>query len=796
MKLSINWLQDYVSTDGISAKEYCDRMTDTGSKVEGYEDRGENIQKVVVGKILSIKKHPNADKLSICSVDIGDAAPVQIVTGATNVFEGAFVPAALDGAKLPDGHSIKTGKLRGELSCGMLCSISELGLDTHDMPNAPEDGILILDDSHKPGTDIRDALLINDTAVEFEITSNRPDCLSVIGLARESAASFDRPFRYTMLRPVALDDGDNIEKYLSVEIKAPDLCPRYAARVVKNVRIKPSPLWMRMRLRAAGVRPINNIVDITNYVMLEYGQPMHAFDYTCLDGSGIVVRTADNGENFRSLDDADHVLSSDMLVISDKKKAVALAGIMGGANSEITENTKTVVFESANFLGSSVRVTAKKQGMRTESSSRFEKGLDPENVLPALERACELVNMLDAGDVVGGIIDNYPGKKQPLTMELNAEKINAFLGTALTKAYMSDVLASLGFIVKGNLIEIPSWRSDIGCMADIAEEIARIYGYNNIKSTYIEAKMMQGKRSEKQAFELSMHELLCGMGLDEICTFSFISPKFYDRIKMPQGDPLRMSVTISNPLGEDTSIMRTTALPSMLDVLARNSNRSNPRAALYEIATVYIPRGEGELPDERRSLVVGFYGNGDFYTLKGMCENITSASRIGKCKYTASSENPAFHPGKCANITSPCGKTLGIAGEIHPAVAHEYDFDVPVYAAIIDFELLFELRGAEPEYTPLAKYPASTRDFSFVCDESLEVGTIEETMRKSGVKLLEDVKLFDIYRGAQTGEGKKSVSFRISLRAADRTLTDDEADKSTAKILSTLERELGIKIRS
>ena len=521
---------------------------------------------------------------------------------------------------------------------------------------------------------------------------------------------------------------------------------------------------MRMRLRAAGVRPINNIVDITNYVMLEYGQPMHAFDYACLDGSSIIVRNAKEGENFRSLDDVDHKLTSDMLVIADKNKAVALAGIMGGANSEITDSTKTVVFESANFLGASVRVTAKKQGMRTESSSRFEKGLDPENVLPALERACELVNLLDAGDVLPGIADIYPGKRDARVLPFEVEKINRLLATDLSTDYMAKVLTSLGFTVARDTVTVPSWRGDVEGMADLAEEIARIYGYNNIESAHFRANITQGKLTPKQAYEQSMHDLLCGMGLDEICTFSFISPKFYDRIRIPEEDAARRSITLLNPLGEDTSIMRTTALPSMLDTLARNNNHSNPRAALYEIATVYIPQGEDELPHERKTIVIGFYQNGDFYTLKGMCENIITKSRIGKCQYSAYTENPAFHPGKCAIITSPCGKEIGILGEIHPLVAQNYDFDLPVYAAVLDFELLYSLIGPEPQYTPLAKYPASARDFSFVCDETLEVGAIERVIRSAGVKLLEDVRLFDIYRGEQVAEGKKSVAFRISLR--------------------------------
>ena len=551
MNLSKNWLSDYVDVSDINVKDYCDRMTDTGSKVEGYEILGEDIENVVVARIVSIAPHENSDHLQICQVDIGGKID-QIVTGAQNIFEGAIVPAAIPVAKLPGNIVIKSGKLRGVESNGMLCSMGELNLTEHDMPGKDPNGILILDESYadKIGMDIKEALMLNDTVVEFEITSNRPDCLSVIGLARESAVSFDKEFKAHTPVVKCVDDGDKIDNYLSVGISAPDLCQRYMARVVKNVKIEPSPLWLRMRLRASGVRPINNIVDITNYVMLEYGQPMHAFDYSCLTGSAIDVRRANDGENFKSLDDQDHTLDSSMLVISDAERAVALAGVMGGANSEIKDDTTTVVFESACFLGTSVRVTAKKNGMRTESSARFEKGLDPENCLGGLERACELVELLGAGEVVNGIIDVYPTKAEPVVLDLNTDVINTFLGIDVSDAEMKKILTALEFKIDGGKIIPPSFRADITCMNDVAEEIARIYGYNKIKSSLIKGETTQGGYTRKQKFEIDLEAAMCGMGINQIQTFSFISPKFYDKIRLPEnsstnGDKLR---SISGPL--------------------------------------------------------------------------------------------------------------------------------------------------------------------------------------------------------------------------------------------------------
>ena len=798
MNLSLKWLHDFTNTDGITTKEYCDRMTDTGSKVEGYEILGEDIQNVKVAKVVSMERHPDSDHLWVCQVDIGSEV-TQIVTGAQNVHAGDIVPAAVPVAHLPGDVTIKAGKLRGVPSNGMLCSIAELNLTLHDMPDAIEDGIFILPASYedKVGMDIKEALMLDDTVVEFEITSNRPDCLSVIGLARETAISFDKPFNVPAPTVKELGDGDKIDNYLSVKISDSDLCFRYAAKVVKNVKIAPSPLWLRMRLRAAGVRPINNIVDITNYVMLEYGQPMHAFDYSMLDGSAINVRRANDGELFKSLDDKDHTLDSSMLVIADGVKACALAGVMGGANSEIKDSTATVVFESACFSGPSVRVTAKKNGMRTESSSRFEKGLDPENCMAGLLRACELVQLLGAGDVVDGTIDVYPAKPEAVKLPLDVEKINKFLGTDLDYDYMKDILERLECRVEGNEITVPSFRSDLTCMQDIAEEIIRIYGYNKIKSTCIYAETTQGGRTPKQQYEVDCEHLLYGMGFDQIQTFSFISPKYYDKIRMAEDSALRKSVVISNPLGEDTSVMRTTALPSMMEVVARNINLSNENVRLFEMATTYIPNeGDNVLPNENKVITLAAYGSEeDFYSLKGVIENILESAGIEKAKFVSYSEDKAYHSGRCAKIVTADGRELGIFGQIHPLTAKNYDVSIPVYAAELSFDAIFDAADMTIDYKPMPKFPAVSRDFSFVCDESLEVGAIEEVMERAAGKLCEDVKLFDIFRGEKLGANKKSVAFRVILRAPDRTLTVEEVDKVSNKILKDLSFKLGLNIR-
>ncbi len=801
MNLSRNWLSDFVDVSDIDNKTYCDRLTITGSKVEGFEVLGDDIENVVVAKVAAMEKHPDSDHLWVCKIDAGEAYghDIQIVTGAQNLFVGALVPAALPVAKLPDGVVIKAGKLRGVESNGMLCSMGELKLTPHECPGKAEDGILILDEEYENrlGEDIRDALMLRDTTVEFEITSNRPDCLSVIGLARETAVSFDRSLSVKAPSVKGACDGDKVENYIKVGISAPDLCYRYAARVVKNVKIAPSPLWMRMRLRASGVRPINNIVDITNYVMLEYGQPMHAFDYKQLEGATIDVRRAADGENFRSLDDQDHTLDSSMLVIADGKKACALAGVMGGANSEITDSTATVVFESACFNGASVRVTAKKNGMRTESSARFEKGLDPENCMSGLQRACELVELLGAGEVVAGIIDVYPAPTAPTVLPFTPDRYNEFLGMNIPVEHMKATLTGLGCTLEGNSITVPSYRADLGCMNDIAEEVCRIYGYDKIESSAMNAETTLGGRSDKQLFEVAAERALVGVGLSQIHTFSFISPKYYDKIRMPADTPLRRSVVISNPLGEDTGVMRTTALPSMMEVLARNNNFKNETAALFEIGKIYLPRESvNELPDEQTVLTMGAYGATDFYSMKGVCENLLKLAGIQNASFTACRENPSYHPGRCASVLAEDGTVLGVFGQAHPLMAENYGLEQPVYVAELSFDKLFALGNTEKAYKPLPKYPATTRDFSFVCDEDMEVGAIEGVMAKAGGKLVENVTLFDIYRGPQLGEGKKSVSLRVTLRASDRTLTVEEADKVSKKILNDLKFKMGLELRS
>ena len=808
MILSLKWLHDFIDVSDIDIKTFCEDMTVSGSKVETYEELGKEIENVRVGLITKIEQHPDAERLVICQVNFGDRN-LQIVTAAKNVFEGALVPVAVSPegekvvAKLAHGVEIKTGKLRGVTSEGMFCSIEELGLDTHDMPGAATDGILILNDYPcKAGDDIHDVLSLNDTAVEFEITPNRPDCLSVIGLAREASATFGRPLNIPT--PAVKGSDGNVRDYVNVSVDSKK-CSRYCARVVKNVKIAPSPLWLRMRLRAAGVRPINNIVDITNYVMIEYGQPMHAFDYACLDGHEIVVREAGDGEIFRTLDSQERALAPDMLVIADKDRPVGIAGVMGGENSEITDATKTVVFESACFDGASVRITAKKLGMRTESSARFEKGLDCENCMPALQRACELVELLGAGEVVDGMIDVYPEKKPVYTVPFEPERMNRFLGIFLPPDNMKDILRSLCFEVEDGNVIVPSYRDDVRCMNDVAEEIVRIYGYNNIKSGSIIAQMTQGGLPADVKFREGLSDHLCALGLDEICTFTFIPARIYTKSGMAEDDPRRKSLEIANPFGEDTKTLRTTSVPSMLEILELNYNRSNPSASLFEMAKVFIPREgivtnihglEGTLPDERIKVTVGFYGAGGFSRMKGICEEILRFAGIDNAKYVAVSDNPTFHPGRTAKIVLPDGTDLGVFGELHPVTRENYTFSCPVYIAELDLGLIRDHSGAEKKYKPLPKFPAVSRDFSLVCDEEVEVGTLEEAMSSCGVKILESITLFDVYRGSQLPEGKKSVSFSVMLRAADHTLTVDEADKATKKILGALEHKLGVTIRS
>lgn len=795
MNLSTKWLNDYAEVK-VGAKEFADKMTMSGSKVETFDNIKNHISNVVVGKITKIDKHPDADKLVVCQLDVAGERELQIVTGAANVFEGAIVPVCLDGAVLPNGTQIRKGKLRGVVSEGMLCSLGELGLTTHNFPDAIEDGIFIISFPCELGTDIVDAIDMNDDVFEFEITPNRPDCLSVLGLAREVAATFDVPFKkHTPVYSTIKDDC--IENYLSVTVDNAKLCPRYTARVVKNIKIEPSPMWLRNRLHECGVRPINNIVDITNYVMLEYGQPMHAFDYKCLDGKAIVVRNASDNENFKTLDDQDRKLDSSMLVIADAYKSVAVAGVMGGANSEITEQTKTVVFESANFNGASVRHTTKKLGMRTDASSRFEKGLDPCLTVPALDRACELVEMLGAGEVVDGVIDVNNDTRKRRIIKLDADWVNKFLGTEISEEFMVKALRSLEFEVDGDLnVTVPSFRDDVEEKADLAEEIVRLYGYNDIPTTLVNMETTQGMLTDKQKLCKAINEVLLAQGASEICTYSFVSPKIYDKLHYPKDDIRRDSVIISNPLGEDTSIMRTTSAASMLSTLALNYNNRNESVCMYEPATVYIKQGdENTLPYEKIEFCIGAYGEDtDFFSLKGIVEGTLAAAGVGGCKYISQAQNPTFHPGRTAEIVKG-DVVIGIIGEVHPDVCKEFNIGVKTYLAILDFDRIFENSNTAKEYKPLPKFPATTRDLAVLAPKTVTVAEITEIIEDKSKGILESVKLFDVYSGSQIPDGFISLAFSLVFRAADRTLNDEEIDAKIKKIVKAL-AEIGVSIRS
>ena len=791
MNLSMKWLNEFTKAQ-MPPREFAEAMTMSGSKVEGYEIEGEKIKNVVVGKILSIEKHPDADKLVVCQVDAGGDEPLQIVTGASNLKEGDLVPVAKDNSVLTDGTKIKKGKLRGVVSCGMLCSLGELGLTQHDFPYAVEDGIFVLQESCEIGQDIRSAIGLDDTKVEFEITSNRPDCFSVIGLARESAATFGEELK--LHTPVVKGGGGDCKGLLDVKIEAPDLCRVYSARIVKNVRVKPSPRWMRERLRAMGVRPINNIVDITNYVMLEYGQPMHAFDLRYIDEGKIRVRLARNGEKITTLDGIDRVLTDNNLVIADANKPVAIAGVMGGEFSGIMDDTATIVFESANFSGSSVRLTAKQHGMRTDASSRYEKGLDPNACLPALNRACELVELLDAGDVMDGIITDFCYQNVERRIGLAPQWINSFLATDIPREKMVEILEKIECQIDGSDIIVPTFRPDLEHKADIAEEIARFYGYNVIKSTAISGGA-QGKYSARQKFDQMLSESMLAMGLSEIMTYSFISPKYYGKVLMPETHPLRNSVVISNPLGEDTSIMRTTALPSMMEILSKNYNNRNPQAHLFELAKEYIPTAPDELPIEKNKLIAGMYGgNIDFFTMKGIAEALLDKAGVYGWDIEASSEPFGYHPGRCAVLTIG-GEELGVLGEIHPDCAKNYGITGRVYAMSLDADVMYKNAQLAKSYKPLPKYPAITRDLAVICDENIPVLTLEKAISSAAGSYLESLKLFDVYQGKQIEAGKKSVAFSITLRSADSTLTDEQASATVKRIMKALDK-VGAVLRS
>ncbi len=795
MNLSTNWLNDYVKVN-TDPKTFAEKMTMSGSKVETYDNYKNHIKNVVVGKILKIEKHPNAEKLVICQIDAGVGRDLQIVTGATNVFEGAIVPVCLDGAELPNGTVIKKGKLRGELSEGMLCSLGELGLTAHNFPGVTEDGIFIIEFDCEIGQNIVDAIGYDDEVYEFEITPNRPDCLSILGIAREVSATFGLPFDAPNCDFTA-DKNDNINNYLSVSVKNTELCPRYTARVVKNIKIAPSPEWMRQRLFACGVRPINNIVDITNYVMLEYGQPMHAFDYKCLDGNEIIVRNAEDNEIFTTLDDQERKLDSEMLVIADAKKSVGIAGVMGGANSEITEDTKMIVFESANFNGANIRKTSKRLGMRTDASSKFEKGLDPCLTMSALDRACQLVEMLGAGEIVDGVIDINNDNRTRNEIALDTDWVNEFLGTEISKEFMVSSLTSLGFTVDADMnVTVPSFRDDVEERADLAEEIVRLYGYDNIPTTLVNMETTQGMLTPEQALTKTINETLIALGASEILTYSFVSPKIYDKLHYPKDDIRRDSVVISNPLGEDTSIMRTTPIASMMQVLALNYNNRNESVCMYEPATVYIKKGDiNTLPEEKVVFCIGAYGqNHNFFTLKGVVEQTLATIGIYGCRYIAETNDSTFHPGRCATIVKD-DTVIGTIGEIHPEVCAEFDMDAKAYVATLDFNSMFEKASTEKAYKPLPKFPATTRDLAILCSKDITVAQITDIIEEKSKGILESVKLFDVYSGAQIPEGMISLAFALVFRADDRTLEDSEIDAKIKKIVKAL-NEIGAQIRS
>ena len=789
MKFPISWLNDYVDIKDVSAKDFAHALTMSGSKVEGVENAGDEIKNVVVGKLLEVTKHQNSDHLNICQVDIGDGV-VQIVTGAQNIKTGDYVPVAKHNSYLPGGVHITKGKLRGEPSNGMLCSYEELGLSKEDVPYAADDGILIFPEPIAPGTDIKDVFGLDEDVVEFEITSNRPDCFSVIGLARETAVTFGRP--YEIKTPVVKGSGGNVNDIAKVTVKSDD-CLRYAARVIKNVKIAESPKWLKDRLHLSGIRSINNIVDITNYVLLEYGQPMHAFNLEDLEDGEIVVRKAEDNEKITTLDGEERQLDSSMLVICDKHKPVCVAGVMGGENSEVRETSDAILFECATFDGPCVRLAAKKLVLRTEASSRYEKGLDVNNVIPALNRACELVEMLGAGEVVDGTIDVVNCEYKPTKIELRPDKINAFLGTDISRDEMVKILTSLEFKIDGDTITVPSFRPDVLREADVAEEVARIYGYNNIKSTPLRGETTRVIKPANQVVEEIVHNCLVAHGLYETLTFSFIGPKLIEQINT-NDEKLKKAVVIKNPLGEDTSIMRTTLIPSVMSTLALNHARRNDSAKIYELANVYIPVEGEKLPDEHKNITIGMYGGCDFYDMKGIVEELLDALKIKDADYAPETENTTFHPGRCANLVKD-GKKIGVFGEVHPTVSKNFGMDTRVYICELDLNTLISFYSDSVKYKQLPKYPAVSRDIAMLIDDNINVSKIEKIIKKNAGNILEGYTLFDVYKGSQIPEGKKSVAYSVTFRADDRTLTDDEISAVFDKILAGLKEQLGAELR-
>ena len=794
MKVPMSWFNDYTNVDGIAPREYAEALTLTGSKVETVENMGADIQNVVTGKILEITEHPDSDHMVICKVDVKDEI-LQIVTGAPNVKVGQIVPVAKNDSYLPGGVHIKTGKLRGVESYGMLCSHEELGLSESDLSWEPEYGILVLPENTEVGMDIKDFFGLNEEVVEFEITSNRPDCFSVIGLARETAATFGKPFSVPV--PTYNETTENIADTISVTVENPDKCLRYTAKMIKNVKIGPSPAWMVHRLKAAGIRSINNIVDITNYILLEYGQPMHAFDLRHLAGGKIIVRNAEDGEVIKTLDEQDRTLNQNDLVIADAEKAVAIAGVMGGFNSEIEDDTTTVVFESATFDAVSVRLTAQKAGLRTEASSRYEKGLDVNNTIPAINRACQLVEELGCGEIVGGMIDVVGNVPAPTVLAFRPEKINAFLGIDISKEEMAGYLTTIDFKVDLDKMEItvPSFRPDVVAEADVAEEFARFYGYNKIPTTLISGEATKGSYSPLQKFRKDLSGMLTAQGMYEIYTFTFIGENEFDKLSLPSDISFRNAVRIRNPLGEDTSIMRTTMLASMLETLSYNYNRKNEEAKLFEISKTYIPTVAGQLPNEPEKLAIGMYGKDiDFFCLKGALEEIIEGLNLKGISWSPLTTCPSLHPGRAASLMIG-DKQIGILGQVHPTVCKNFDIDTTCFVAEIDILPLFEAVDNNVKYKALPKFPAAERDIAVLVDKTALVGDLEATIAKASGALLENIRLFDVYEGDRIPEDKKSVAFAISFRAADRSLTSEEVNKVFNKIVKDLQFKNNAQLR-
>lgn len=807
MNTSLNWIKAMVPGLEVTDQEFRDAMTLSGTKVENFTAFDKNLDKIVVGQIESVEKHPDADKLVICQVNVGSET-VQIVTGAPNIpvgSSGQKVPVVLDGGRVAGGHDggalpedgikIKKGKLRGVESFGMMCAIEELGSSREFYPDAPENGIYILGDDAQVGEDAVHYLGLDDTVFEYEITNNRVDCYSIIGIAREAAATFRKPFT----PPVVTETGnaEDINGYVKVDVEATDLCSRYTARLVKNIKLAPSPKWMQRRLASAGIRPINNIVDITNYVMEEYGQPMHAYDYDTLAGGKIVVRRAKDGEKFMTLDGQERTLDSDMLMICDGEKAVGLAGIMGGENSKITDDVKTMLFEAATFDGTNIRKATKRLGLRTDASGKFEKGLDPENALAAMNRACQLIEELGAGEIVGGVVDVYPNKKERVRVLFEPERINALLGTNVSVEEMLGYFKMLELDydeAKQELI-IPTFRQDLLRTADIAEEVARFFGYANIPTTLPHGASTMGKISFKQRVEDVAGEIAQFCGFSQAMTYSFESPKVFDKLKLAADAEERKTVVISNPLGEDFSIMRTLPLNGMLNSLATNYNRRNKDVKLYELAKVYVPVEGEDLPDERVQFTLGFYGDGDFFTMKGVVEEfLEKIGMSARPEYDPEAGKTFLHPGRQAEILYK-DTVIGYLGEVHPDVADTYGLGDRTYVAVLDLPEILPFASFDRKYEGIAKFPAVTRDISMVMPKTVLVGEVEKIIEKRGGKLLEKYNLFDIYEGAQIKEGFKSVAYTISFRAKDRTLEDKDIQPIMEKILEDLSG-MGIELRS